>query len=507
MALSSLSFLVPHPPPDLLQASVITGSAACSRPCSLSTSSSSLWVSSERSQFVVVAGKAKRETMDFEFLDDDDGMAEEDRVPDHVDMEEWMRNRPSGFGVGKEYDLALEEKLLAEIEADRKAQEAAKRNKGSKGKITPKKPKVTEAPAGVEVWVGNLPRKRKVDRDLRAVFRNAPGLLHIRPIVEPENEKTRDPMCRGFAFFTFATEDDAYDFVSMYNGVKVKFGKVEKKVTCEVAKSDSPWHPKPDRRVISVPKLQVRDDTDYAQESRLPSTPAKKMDKKLEIETVISSATEKSFEDEEEEEEEDEASETELRAMEEEIWDQFEDEDDVALDLELTQEEDLDDEDELSQVRSAMDQDELPEPVESVRTRNTNVEETSDSKVSGRKTRESSQEEDVDEEEYSVEKIKALEAKVREMERKLQLSAQNEEERVALLEKRVLSKAKSAVGISTSKGEGEKKKAGAKKKSQAGKKTQKPKKIGSSLGSAGRLKAKERAILTGVMSKYVSSSP
>lgn len=41
------------------------------------------------------------------------------------------------------YDLALEEKLLAEIEADRKAQEAAKRNKGSKGKITPKKSKVT----------------------------------------------------------------------------------------------------------------------------------------------------------------------------------------------------------------------------------------------------------------------------------------------------------------------------------------------------------------------------
>lgn len=69
----------------------------------------------------------------------------------------------------------------------------------------------TEAPAGVEVWVGNLPRKRKVERDLRAVFRNAAGLLHIRPIVEPENEKTREPMCRGFAFFTFATEEDAYE--------------------------------------------------------------------------------------------------------------------------------------------------------------------------------------------------------------------------------------------------------------------------------------------------------
>lgn len=43
------------------------------------------------------------------------------------------------------YDLALEEKLLAEIEADKKAREAAKfRAKAGKGKITPKaKSKVT----------------------------------------------------------------------------------------------------------------------------------------------------------------------------------------------------------------------------------------------------------------------------------------------------------------------------------------------------------------------------
>ena len=41
------------------------------------------------------------------------------------------------------YDLTLEEKLLAEIEGDKKAREAAKRNKESQGKMTPKKPKVT----------------------------------------------------------------------------------------------------------------------------------------------------------------------------------------------------------------------------------------------------------------------------------------------------------------------------------------------------------------------------
>lgn len=66
-----------------------------------------------------------------------------------------------------------------------------------------------EAPPGVEVWVGNLPRKRKVERDLNSVFKSAPGLLHIRPILDPDNEKTRDPICKGFAFLTFATDDDA----------------------------------------------------------------------------------------------------------------------------------------------------------------------------------------------------------------------------------------------------------------------------------------------------------
>lgn len=58
-------------------------------------------MSSERSQFAVVAAKGKREMMDFEFLGDDDD-AEEDKVPDYIaNMEEWMRNKPAGFGVDK----------------------------------------------------------------------------------------------------------------------------------------------------------------------------------------------------------------------------------------------------------------------------------------------------------------------------------------------------------------------------------------------------------------------
>jgi len=96
MVLSSLSFLLPLPSPDGVYSSL----SASRRPCSLSTS---LWNSTDRkAQFLVMAGKGKREKMDF-FLDDDGGDdLGEDRIPDHVvDMEEWMRNRPPGFGVGK----------------------------------------------------------------------------------------------------------------------------------------------------------------------------------------------------------------------------------------------------------------------------------------------------------------------------------------------------------------------------------------------------------------------
>ena len=92
MALSSFSFLLPLPHPDAVHSSA----TPCSRPCSISTSSpSSLWIS--KLQFAVRAGKGKRD-----FFLDDDGDSGEDKIPEHiVDMEEWMRNRPEGFGVGK----------------------------------------------------------------------------------------------------------------------------------------------------------------------------------------------------------------------------------------------------------------------------------------------------------------------------------------------------------------------------------------------------------------------
>lgn len=63
-------------------------------------------------------------------------------------------------------------------------------------------------PSGVRVRVVNLPKKRNIDRDLKSAFRGTPGLLNIIPAVSG-NRKTRDPVCKGFAFVDFRSEEDA----------------------------------------------------------------------------------------------------------------------------------------------------------------------------------------------------------------------------------------------------------------------------------------------------------
>lgn len=62
-------------------------------------------------------------------------------------------------------------------------------------------------PAGVKVAVGNLPRKKKVGRDLRKALVAVPGLLVIRPAEEGDRD-TRDCTCKGSASLIF--EDQQY---------------------------------------------------------------------------------------------------------------------------------------------------------------------------------------------------------------------------------------------------------------------------------------------------------
>ncbi|CAM6050512.1 unnamed protein product [Sphagnum compactum] len=259
---SACSEMVSEPPPWIEKAGCFSAPTAAAPAVWLKTC-----CSGHRVQVSTLAvKKKKKDSLDFS-LDNDTG--EDDEVIG--DMEEWINNKPAGFG-NKVYDTALEEKLLAEIEHDKKSQMAAamglKENNGkSNGKKSGKAGKAIRAapPAGVEVWVGNLPRKKNVDRDLWAALRSVGGLLHVRPIVFAQNEKTREPLCKGYAFLTFKTDGDALDFVAKYHGTNITFGRVEKKLACEVAGSDSPWSPTKlttqtaVTAATGVPKLHVRD--------------------------------------------------------------------------------------------------------------------------------------------------------------------------------------------------------------------------------------------------------
>ena len=53
----------------------------------------------------------------------------------------------------------------------------------------------------------NLPKKKNIHRDLQLAFKGVPGIVNIIPAVSG-NKKTRDPVCKGFAFVDLKTEND-----------------------------------------------------------------------------------------------------------------------------------------------------------------------------------------------------------------------------------------------------------------------------------------------------------
>ncbi|KAG6532139.1 hypothetical protein ZIOFF_005977 [Zingiber officinale] len=90
-----------------------------------------------------------------------------------------------------------------------------------------------EAEPGTRVRIWNLPRKKNIHRDLHHAFRGFPGLVSISPAVIG-NEKTREPVCRGFAFVCLASKEAANRFVQAYSRKTLCFGKVEKQIACAV---------------------------------------------------------------------------------------------------------------------------------------------------------------------------------------------------------------------------------------------------------------------------------
>ncbi|XP_023762640.1 uncharacterized protein LOC111911089 [Lactuca sativa] len=185
--------------------------------------------------------------------DDEDEVEDEDEeifVP-LKNMRQWTRNKPQGFGEGKEYDTSVEDKLLEELEQSRVAQLAnvtnLKKNpedgnpNSKKEKLL--KQKVPEAiPNGTRVRLINLPKKKNIHRDLQAAFKPFSGIINIIPAVLG-NEKTREPVCKGFAFVDFKSEKEANRFVDIISTEPITFGKVEKQIRCEIMKSTSPNPP------------------------------------------------------------------------------------------------------------------------------------------------------------------------------------------------------------------------------------------------------------------------
>lgn len=63
-------------------------------------------------------------------------------------------------------------------------------------------------PVRNRVRLVNLPKKKNIDRDLKSALQGIPGITNIVPAVTG-NKKTRDPICKGFAFVDFKHEQDA----------------------------------------------------------------------------------------------------------------------------------------------------------------------------------------------------------------------------------------------------------------------------------------------------------
>ncbi|KAF5741043.1 hypothetical protein HS088_TW10G00038 [Tripterygium wilfordii] len=195
--------------------------------------------------------------------DGDDGEDEEYSSPFEW-METWMENKPTGFGEGKVYDTSIEDALVEEIEHSRRVQLAnvnklkhnpilpgpkkdGTKKKGNKnhskdpenGSITSSKQISAVIPSGVRVRIINLPKKRNIQRDLKSAFKGVHGILNITPAVSG-NKKTRDPICKGFAFVDLKAEEDATRFIHSFSGQSIVFGKMQKQIKCEIVNSSSP---------------------------------------------------------------------------------------------------------------------------------------------------------------------------------------------------------------------------------------------------------------------------
>ncbi|TKY69813.1 hypothetical protein E2542_SST06095 [Spatholobus suberectus] len=169
---------------------------------------------------------------------DDEGMLPLDK------MNKWFEKKPKGFVEGKVYDTSVEDKLLEEMRQSRIAQatnlKRLKSNpvKRASNQSDQNKKDAQLVPIGGRVRLVNLPKKKNIHRDLKSALQGILGIINIVPIVTG-NKKTRDPICKGFAFVDFKREEDAVRFVELYTGQTITPGKIRKQITCELLNAQS----------------------------------------------------------------------------------------------------------------------------------------------------------------------------------------------------------------------------------------------------------------------------
>ncbi|KAK8639645.1 hypothetical protein V6N13_138017 [Hibiscus sabdariffa] len=403
---------------------------------------------------------------ELDVADDDDG--EEGMFVPLGKMKKWLENKPRGFGEGKVYDTSIEDKLLEEIEQSRQAQIVNVNNlkidpvkPGSKKDDQKNKKVVENVPGGIRVRVGNLPKKKNIHRDLKAAFDGVSGLINISPAVSG-NKKTKDPVCKGFAYIDFKREVDATRFVQNFSGHKLTFGRIQKQIKCEMmnpaheelSENESITHVVASSRFAdsSNPDFNMNNSSsDLSLESL--SDEVKDQDDELVLDE---------FDDQDDELVSDEFDDQD----DEFVLDEFDDQDDELVSDEFDEQDDEFDEVELAEGRNNINAISVPEA------KDTDI-------------MESKFKREVDS--SRLERIRALEKK---------LLARGRQQRVPEEQKdQKLEKVRSV-----------KKKVVAKRNQQKFPKEQKVQKLDIP-GSAKRLKIKEKAQLTGVFSKYGLKTP
>ncbi|KAL6634369.1 hypothetical protein ACP70R_027040 [Stipagrostis hirtigluma subsp. patula] len=195
-------------------------------------------------------GRRRREPVAAPSFDGDEEEEEEDEEYDDeeeaaVDEEEFLATRPKpvGFGAGKTYSTDIEEQLLREMGlggARRKGEPAPAKRRGGDNAAEGTSADLSEC--GVQIRLWNLPKKKNIHKDLKQAFKGFPGLLDINPAVSA-NKKTRDPICKGFAYLKMESVEAATRFIEIYSRKHVSFGKVQKPISCCIVDAHSSTEP------------------------------------------------------------------------------------------------------------------------------------------------------------------------------------------------------------------------------------------------------------------------